>query len=371
MSASVMLLKPAAVMSFAVRVDTVEVAPGLNIHHRVEWAGDLNPKGPLQPDEIKFLIVHHTATPNAYTQDKVPSILRGAFEHQTGAEKGWPDICYNFLIDRFGGVWEGRQGSLDGPVMVDATAGSQGFAQLVCLIGDFTTEDPTPEAVDALVRTLSWMADRFSVSTNPGDTVQFISRGTNKYPKGAVITAATICGHRDMTLTACPGDTWYPYVHNELTGVVQQFRSSSAAAFPTAATTTEAAVPATQLPVRTSAPKSSTTAADAPVAATDTVTTKAAVEPPTTPVAQTKPPETAVAVQRSDTTPPTAPAVTEGSTDASISPISRATVVNVKPSRDNKGNDHTIALIGLAAAGIGLVGGGLVMYRNQHADQDI
>ena len=58
----------------------------------------------------------------------------------TGASKGWPDVAYNFFIDRHGTVWEGRAASLEGPVMPDATGGSQGFAQLCCFVGDHTAE---------------------------------------------------------------------------------------------------------------------------------------------------------------------------------------------------------------------------------------
>jgi len=43
-------------------------------------------------------------------------------------------------------VWEDRTGSLDGPVMASATGGSQGFAQLVCMVGDFTRVLPTAVA---------------------------------------------------------------------------------------------------------------------------------------------------------------------------------------------------------------------------------
>ena len=120
-------------------VADVVVARGLAIRPRAAWAGDGSlPKGPLTPEDVKFLLVHHTATGNTYTADGVIDIIHGVYNSQT-TEKGWPDTCYNFLIDRFGTVGEGRTGSIAGPVTADATGGSQGFAQLVCLIGDFTS----------------------------------------------------------------------------------------------------------------------------------------------------------------------------------------------------------------------------------------
>ena len=94
--------------------------------------------------------------------------LRKTYAYQTGSGKGWPDVCYEFFVDRDGIVWEGRKGALAGPVVADATGGSQGFAQLVCLIGNFTNILPTPAQQTGLVRTLAWLADRYKIDTDAG-----------------------------------------------------------------------------------------------------------------------------------------------------------------------------------------------------------
>jgi uncharacterized protein with LGFP repeats len=203
--------------------EPVPVAPGLFIQPRDAWArGDMPPLGPMAPEDVKFLIVHHTATGNTYGPEQSAEMVRGVYHAQT-TEKGWPDTCYNFLIDRFGGVWEGRAGSLAGPVTVDATGGSQGFAQLVCLIGDFTSVMPTNETLASLQKTLAWLAGRSGVSTDPAARVSFTSRGSNKWPAGTAITTPTIVGHREMSATACPGDTFYPFVRDLLPGMVHQY----------------------------------------------------------------------------------------------------------------------------------------------------
>ncbi len=113
-------------------------------------------------------------------------------------------------------MFEARAGSLGGAVVADATGGSQGFAQLVCLLGDFTNTMPSNEAITSLTRVLAWLADRHGVATTPGSIVSFISRGSNKWPAGTEVTAATISGHRDMSETTCPGDTFYPFVRDAL-----------------------------------------------------------------------------------------------------------------------------------------------------------
>ncbi|MGE0305409.1 MAG: N-acetylmuramoyl-L-alanine amidase [Acidimicrobiia bacterium] len=205
----------------------VSVRPDLTIRPRSAWAEGRLPAGTLEPEDVRFLLVHHSATPSQYTAEKVPAMIRGIYNLHTGPAKGWPDVAYNFFIDRYGTVWEGRAGSIAGPVKCDATAGSQGFAQLVCLIGDFTNEMPTDSAIDALARTLAWLADRHGLDTSPGATTRFISRGSNRYPAGVAVTATTISAHRDVTYTACPGDTFAPFVQSQLQAAVHARRPAA------------------------------------------------------------------------------------------------------------------------------------------------
>jgi hypothetical protein len=258
------------------------VAPGLAIHPRDEWGADLPPRGPLpaEPD-TRLLLVHHTAGSTQHTAEQVPELIRQIYRFHTGPDRGWNDACYNFVIDRYGGVWEARAGSLAGPVMADATGGSQGFAQLVCLIGDFTATTPSPEAVDALVLTLAWLADRHGLDTSSGATTTFTSRGSNRWPAGASVTARIISGHRDMSATACPGDSFYPFVRDQLTAAVAARRASlrtpAATAPPPVVTgATPTSPPATAGSPTTTPPTPSATTAPAATVPTTAPTTAAA-----------------------------------------------------------------------------------------------
>lgn len=186
---------------------SVEVAPGLHIHPRSDWGADLPPKAAIAPETVKFLLVHHTASSNNVPDAR--SIIRQTYAFQTGPTKRWPDICYHFMIGPDGSVWETRAGSLAGPVVADATGGNQGYAQLVCLIGDFENQPPTPAAQDSLMRMLIHLADRYDIDTDPSATTTFVSRGSDKFRSGATVTTSTISGHRDVTYTACPGADAY------------------------------------------------------------------------------------------------------------------------------------------------------------------
>jgi hypothetical protein len=187
-----------------------EVMPGLWIFPRNAWGSDLPPKAATVREDARFLLVHHTASSNTYSTAR--SVIRGTYAWQTSAAKGWKDVCYEFFIGRDGDVWEGRAGAMAGPVVADATGGSQGFAQLVCLLGDFTSVAPTARAQESLVKVLAWLADRYDISVDPGATTSFISRGSQRWAAGVAVTTPTIAGHRDMSYTECPGNVFYPMI---------------------------------------------------------------------------------------------------------------------------------------------------------------
>jgi hypothetical protein len=211
-------------------VDPVTVAPGLTILPRDAWGADLAPRGPLFPEDSRFLLVHHTASPSNYSNAR--SVIRGTYSFHTSSAKGWPDVCYEFFVGRDGDVWEGRAGSLVGPVVADATGGSQGYAQLVCLLGDFSAVPPTDAALNALTHVLAWLSLRDGIDVAPGATTSFVSRGSNKWKAGTTITTNTIDGHRDMTYTACPGNAMYARLPDLRAAVFELRQSWVAAAVP-------------------------------------------------------------------------------------------------------------------------------------------
>ncbi len=216
------LLGPGRSTPVSAAVAAVEVMPGLSILPRDAWGADLPPKGAIGREDPKFLLVHHTASPNDYASAR--SLIRTTYEWHTSNDptKGWPDVAYEFFVGRDGDVWEGRSGALAGPVQASATGGSQGWGQLVCLLGDFTSVQPTAAAQTSLVKVLAWLADRYQIDTAPGATVSFVSRGSQRWPTGSAVTSTTIAPHRDMSYTSCPGDAFAPLVPGLATRVQAQ-----------------------------------------------------------------------------------------------------------------------------------------------------
>jgi hypothetical protein len=245
-------LLPLAGRAAAAPLDTSRVP----VRPRADWAQGLAPTGPLateRPEDVRFLLVHHSASPNGYAPEEVPGLLREYYALHTGPTRGWPDIAYNFLVDRYGTVWEGREGSLSAPVSGDATGGSQGFAVLCCFIGDHTTEPPTAEAQAAMTSLLAELAAAYGIDPSPGQTAEFVSRGSSRWPAGTTVTTPTIAGHRDMSVTSCPGDAAYGLVTDVFPAEVATLAAALVAAAPattTTVTTPSATSPPPAAPVR-------------------------------------------------------------------------------------------------------------------------
>ncbi|MEZ5380079.1 MAG: N-acetylmuramoyl-L-alanine amidase [Acidimicrobiales bacterium] len=263
------------------QVEFVTVAPGLEIAPRSSWA-DAEPTGPLEaeaPGDVRFLLVHHTASTNDYEPADVVPQLRSFYAFHTGPEKGWPDIAYNFMVDRFGGVWEARAGSIDQPIKGSATGGSQGFALLCCLIGNHDEEAPTSAAVDSLSRLLGWLADRYGIALGPGETATFVSRGSNRWDAGVEVTTSTISGHREMSLTTCPGDHAFELIGRTIIPAAATAAGSAARATSTTeAATTTAAPTTTAEPTTTAAPTTTTSTTGPTVAATESESAAAPID---------------------------------------------------------------------------------------------
>jgi hypothetical protein len=176
------------------------------INGRGAWGARAPKTTPTIAPSLKVGFVHHTAGTNDYSADDVPSILRGiqAFHMDTN---GWDDIGYNFLVDKFGRIWEGRAGGIDKAVVGAHAEGFNKGSTGVAVIGTFTTDPPTPDAVGAVSTILGWKLPLHGV--DPSGTSQMTSGGSDKWPAGTVVTLNNVAGHRDAQSTTCPGQFLY------------------------------------------------------------------------------------------------------------------------------------------------------------------
>ena len=93
-------------------------------------------------------------------------MVRGIQSYHMDAN-GYCDIAYNFLIDKYGQIFEGRDGGIDKPVIGGHAGGFNTGSVGVALIGDYSTVKPTDAQWQALVHLLRW---RLSVGgVDPAD----------------------------------------------------------------------------------------------------------------------------------------------------------------------------------------------------------
>jgi hypothetical protein len=155
-----------------------------------------------QTSPLRHAIVHHTAGSNTYSPSEVDDVLRGIYSFHIGTQ-GWCDMAYNFLVDRFGGVWEGRTDSLEGPVIGGHAKGFNTGSVGVSLMGDFEAGGLPEPAFAAARRVLAWrMGD---AGLDPNGSLAVVSGGSTRYPAGRTVLMPRLNAHQTTSLTACPG----------------------------------------------------------------------------------------------------------------------------------------------------------------------
>lgn len=175
---------------------------------RAGWGADESFRNccPRYADSVKLGFVHHTSTTNGYTPSEAPAIIRAIYYYHTHT-RGFDDIAYNFLIDKYGVTYEGRAGGVDKAVIGAHTAGmntgSTGFA----FLGDHSSLLPSQPAGIALERLIAWKFDVHHVPVQ--GTVEMISGGSDKFAPGTKVIMNRLSGHRDAQATGCPGNAAY------------------------------------------------------------------------------------------------------------------------------------------------------------------
>ena len=175
-----------------------DVTPRPQIFSRQQWGADerLRDKSSLSYSEVHAGFVHHTVNANGYTKEQVPSIIRGIYAYHTQS-RGWSDVGYNFLVDRFGRIWEGRAGGVDRPVVGAHTLGYNEYSFAMSAIGNFETAAPGDAMLRAYGSLFAWKLSLHGVSAS--SSRQWV--GKKWLP--------AIGGHRDVGQTACPGRYLY------------------------------------------------------------------------------------------------------------------------------------------------------------------
>jgi hypothetical protein len=186
----------------------VSMAGTPTIIPRAGWGADeeIVRAKPIMAPADRLAVVHHTAGTNSYTAAQAAAIVRGIEVYHVRGN-GWNDIGYNFLVDRFGNVYEGRGGGIDKNVIGAHSEGFNTGTVGVALIGNYAHATPPKAQQDALVDLLAWRLDIAHV--DPLSTVVYTSGGNLKFRRGKNVILRAISGHRDTGPSECPGARAY------------------------------------------------------------------------------------------------------------------------------------------------------------------
>ncbi|MGZ5366249.1 MAG: SpoIID/LytB domain-containing protein [Aeromicrobium sp.] len=155
---------------------------------------------PIYGQTTRGAVIHHTAGSNTYTASESAGIVRATQSYHVKS-RGWCDIGYNFLVDKYGQIFEGRKGGIDKPVRAAHSGNGKVNEETmgVSLMGTFSSVSPTSAMKTAVVQLVSWRFSGYSVP----------AKGT--YSLGGV-SLNRIAGHRNVVSTECPGNLAYGWL---------------------------------------------------------------------------------------------------------------------------------------------------------------
>lgn len=191
--------------------DTADAATAMpDVFSREQWGADESIRSwdPEYAPTIRAATLHHTADTNDYTADQVPAMIRSIYQYHT-VSRGWGDIGYNVIVDKFGRLWEGRYGGLASTVIGAHVGGFNTGTFGVSMLGNYDTSTTPPAMIDAVAAIIAWKFSLYGVEPTGTVTLTSSGGGTSRYAAGQRVPLPTIFGHRDVGNTIGPGRYGY------------------------------------------------------------------------------------------------------------------------------------------------------------------
>ena len=175
---------------------------------RSSWGAGRS-SSPYYTEPVKAATVHHTAGSNNYSAAQAPGVVRGIWQYHA-ITRGWGDIGYNALVDKYGNIYEGRAGGLDRAVQGAHVGGFNAHTFGISMMGDYSTAAPSQEALKAMGEMIGWKAAvaKFDPTGSSYLAADF-NFGGSKFKAGQGKTFPNINAHRDFHYNDCPGDNLY------------------------------------------------------------------------------------------------------------------------------------------------------------------
>ena len=169
------------------------------VNDRASWGAD-PPQCGYSYSPVTHIAIHHTASASEYwstSWSECASNVKATQSYHMYTN-GWCDIGYQYLVCVHGQIWEGRGGGDD---VVGAHDGYNRGSMAISNMGYFHApynQTLNAAMIDAIGELGAWKCDQ-----------QGIDPWGSSYYLGYGGTMTNIYGHRDVSLTACPGDLAY------------------------------------------------------------------------------------------------------------------------------------------------------------------
>jgi len=147
-------------------------------------------------------VIHYGASPDTYNDGA--AIVRSYWNYHVNTN-GWSDIGYNYLIDKFGNLYQGRQNT--SPTTQDVQGAHAGASNAYSIgfnfLGNTDVTLPTTIQLDTAKQFLAWWFNWRGFDPTSSALLQLQSGGSAVVPR--------ILGHKDTNIggTDCPGTVLY------------------------------------------------------------------------------------------------------------------------------------------------------------------
>jgi hypothetical protein len=189
--------------------ESLAAAPSLALRviSRAEWGARAQVCTPDVATQLVGAAVHHTAGSNNYgtIAEAMQQIRNDQRYHIEG--RGWCDLGYNFVVDKWGNIYEGRANSLVQPVIGVHSGGFNTGTVGVSMLGTFDAVPPAATQ-QSVAQIIGWRLGAYGV--NPTGSMSYATGvGENSRFQNETVTLPRVFGHRDVAYTACPGNGGY------------------------------------------------------------------------------------------------------------------------------------------------------------------
>jgi N-acetylmuramoyl-L-alanine amidase-like protein len=187
---------------------------------RSDWAADekLMQWVPRYPQRVLKAVVHHTVTSDGGDGQVAASIRAIYYYH--AVTRGWGDIGYSYLVDKYGNVWTGRQGG-DNTEAGHAYGWNKGSIGIAA-IGTYSVTQPSTAMVASIANIIAMKFTQFGLQPYGSDSFVHQEQARDGTWVNVTSNPPNVQGHRDCNYiqsqyggqTACPGNALYAQLTN-------------------------------------------------------------------------------------------------------------------------------------------------------------